>query len=456
MNQWTGEVRLQRITSVMDIGTVVNLKAARSQIIGGVVFGIGMALLEGSVLEEKNGRYANANFADYLIATNADVPYVDVHFINKPDTIFNPLGARGIGEIGITGMPAAIANAVYNATGKRVREFPILPERILPLNCSNQGSACDDFVPMAWKELKQIITEYQGSDGPFALATLVSLRDRPTANLVPGCLLLQEGRFIGRLSAGCIEEEIADLGQAVILNGKPARCSFDLRSRFACDGSIEVFIERLVKPNAFLEGLAGVLGNRTPITVSTNYRLDDASCGDPANRIASSANHREEFVQQIQPPIRLIIFGDFFDAEAVAHLGGYLGWQVEVVTDADELSAGDARTACVVMSHHFGRDIAALKHVFAGNYGYVGLLGPRRRKQLLMSHLIDEGYLPKSVSTLHTPAGLDIGSETAEEIAVAIIAEIQAALTGRTGRSLRERAAPIHILEEPAFCDALR
>ena len=70
----------------------------------------------------------------------------------------------------------------------------------------------------------------------------------------------------------------------MILDGKPARCSFDLRSRFACDGSIEVFIERLVKPNPFLEGLIGVLGDRTPITVSTNYRLADASCGYPAHR----------------------------------------------------------------------------------------------------------------------------------------------------------------------------
>ncbi len=134
VNRWTGEVRLQRITSVMDIGTVINLKTARSQIMGGIVFGIGMALLEGSLLEEKNGRYANANFADYLIPTNADVPSIDIHFIIKPDTIFNPIGARGIGEIGITGMPAAIANAVYNATGRRVREFPILPEKLLPVS----------------------------------------------------------------------------------------------------------------------------------------------------------------------------------------------------------------------------------------------------------------------------------------------------------------------------------
>jgi xanthine dehydrogenase accessory factor len=308
---------------------------------------------------------------------------------------------------------------------------------------------------MAWKELKQIISEYQRSDGPFALATLVKSLGSTYRQPGSRMLILPGGIFIGRLSAGCVEEEIAGLAQAVILDGKPQRCSFDLRSRFACDGSIEVLIERLVKPNAFLDGLISALGNRMPITASTNYRLADVVAGTrlinflPADRV-------EEFVQEIQPPIRLIIFGDYFDAEAVAYLAGYLGWQVEVVTDAHELPAGDARTACVVMSHHFGRDLVALKQVFAGNYGYVGLLGPRRRKQLLMSNLIDEGYPPKSVSTLHTPAGLDIGSETAEEIALAIIAEVQAALAGRTGRSLRERTAPIHTLEEPTFCEAVR
>ena len=308
---------------------------------------------------------------------------------------------------------------------------------------------------MAWKELKQIIAEYQRSDGPFALATLVKSSGSTYRQPGSRMLILPGGIFIGRLSAGCIEEEIAGLAQAVILDGKPERCSFDLRSRFACDGSIEVLIERLVRPNAFLDGLIGVLGDRMPITVSTNYRLADVAAGTRLINVLP-ADRAEEFVQEIQPPIRLIIFGDYFDVEAVAYLGGYLGWQVEVVTDAHELPAGDGRTACVVMSHHFGRDMVALKQVFAGNYGYIGLLGPRRRKQLLMSNLIDEGYPPKSVSVLHTPAGLDIGSETAEEIALAIVAEVQAALAGRTGRSLRERSAPIHTLEEPTFCEAVR
>ena len=94
VNQWTCEIRVKRVTSIINIRTVVNPKTARNQIIGGIVFGIGMALLEGSHLDEPTGRYANANFADYLVATNADVPYIDVHFVGQPDTIFNPIGAR--------------------------------------------------------------------------------------------------------------------------------------------------------------------------------------------------------------------------------------------------------------------------------------------------------------------------------------------------------------------------
>jgi xanthine dehydrogenase YagR molybdenum-binding subunit len=112
---------------------------------GGIVFGIGMALLEGSQLEEATGRYANGNFANYLVATNADVPYIDVHFIGKPDTILNPIGARGAGEIGVTGIPAAIANAVYNATGQRVRDFPITLDKWIVSTHGLATSAADDL-----------------------------------------------------------------------------------------------------------------------------------------------------------------------------------------------------------------------------------------------------------------------------------------------------------------------
>lgn len=115
----------------MDVGRVINSKTARSQILGGVVWGIGMALMEESVVDRKTGRFVTTNLADYRIPVNADVPEIEVHFIDKPDLELNPLGARGLGEIGMTGVAAAIANAVYHATGKRVRDLPITPEKLL-------------------------------------------------------------------------------------------------------------------------------------------------------------------------------------------------------------------------------------------------------------------------------------------------------------------------------------
>ena len=124
----TGEVRVNRFSSVMDIGTVVSEKTARSQIIGGIVFGMGMALLEETRYDTQSGWIANRNIAEYLVPTNADIPAIEVEFLNHPDFEFNSIGARGIGEIGITGTPAAIANAVFHATGKRIRQVPIRPE----------------------------------------------------------------------------------------------------------------------------------------------------------------------------------------------------------------------------------------------------------------------------------------------------------------------------------------
>jgi xanthine dehydrogenase YagR molybdenum-binding subunit len=131
VNRWTGEPRLTRMTTVVDGGTIVNAKTARSQIIGGVVFGIGQALLEGARVEPATGRIANANLADYLVPVNADVPPIDVHFLDHPDTVFNPVGARGIGELGTVGAAAAVGNAIYHATGRRVRELPITLDKLL-------------------------------------------------------------------------------------------------------------------------------------------------------------------------------------------------------------------------------------------------------------------------------------------------------------------------------------
>ena len=131
VNRWTGEPRLSRFTTVVDAGLIVNPKTAASQIVGGAIFGIGQALLEGIQMEPATGRFANANLAEYLLPVNADVPPIDVHFVQYPDTAFNSAGVRGIGELGTVGSAAAIANAVFNATGRRVRDLPITLDKLL-------------------------------------------------------------------------------------------------------------------------------------------------------------------------------------------------------------------------------------------------------------------------------------------------------------------------------------
>jgi xanthine dehydrogenase YagR molybdenum-binding subunit len=127
-----GRIRVARVVSVFDVGRAINAKALRSQLIGGVVFGIGQALLEELVYDRAHGQPINGDLAGYLVPVNADVPRIDVSVLDLPDLEFNALGCRGAGEIGITGVAAAIANAVFHATGVRVRELPITVERIAP------------------------------------------------------------------------------------------------------------------------------------------------------------------------------------------------------------------------------------------------------------------------------------------------------------------------------------
>jgi xanthine dehydrogenase YagR molybdenum-binding subunit len=126
-----GTVRVAKIVGVMDIGKVLNLKTATNQIMGGMIFGIGMALMEDTIYDPNNGRVVTRDLTDYLVPVNADMPEFDIQFIDIPDPYISPVGARGIGEIGITGITAAIANAIYHATGKRVRDLPITPDKLL-------------------------------------------------------------------------------------------------------------------------------------------------------------------------------------------------------------------------------------------------------------------------------------------------------------------------------------
>jgi len=124
-------LRVNRVVTVIDAGRIINPLAGRNQIEGAVVMGIGMALLEHTTYDPQNGAPINSNLADYIVAVNADTPSIDVHFLDYPDKVINPVGARGIGEIGLAGVAVAITAATYHATGVRVRELPIKIEDLL-------------------------------------------------------------------------------------------------------------------------------------------------------------------------------------------------------------------------------------------------------------------------------------------------------------------------------------
>ncbi|HQT76800.1 MAG TPA: molybdopterin-dependent oxidoreductase, partial [Rhodopila sp.] len=130
VDEQLGVARLTRIVHAVAAGKIINPQTARSQVIGGTVFGIGMALEEESMLDHRLGRFMNHNLAEYHVPVNADVPDIDVIFVEEHDDKANPLGVKGVGEIGVVGTPAAIANAIYHATGKRIRDLPITIDKL--------------------------------------------------------------------------------------------------------------------------------------------------------------------------------------------------------------------------------------------------------------------------------------------------------------------------------------
>jgi xanthine dehydrogenase YagR molybdenum-binding subunit len=126
----TGEIRIARFVGSFDVGTVINAKTAASQLRGGIVMGIGMALAEETQVDPRTGRIMNPSLSEYHVPVHADIPRVDVHWVGEPDPNM-PLGLIGVGEVGIVGVAGAVANAVFHATGKRVRDLPITLDKVL-------------------------------------------------------------------------------------------------------------------------------------------------------------------------------------------------------------------------------------------------------------------------------------------------------------------------------------
>ena len=290
------------------------------------------------------------------------------------------------------------------------------------------------------KDINDIVREFRGRRGKaFALATLVRARGssyrRPGARM----LIARDGDTVGSLSGGCLEEEVAQRGREVLRTGEPSLTSFDTRRRFGCHGAIDIFIERLT--DDFVTNVASHLEARQTCLAETVF----ADADDLGSRVVAfeSASRAGAFLQKIHPPPRLIIYGNGPDSVPLRALCAVLGWQVVQAEQVSELPHEvDEWTAAIIKSHNYGRDFAALQTLLPLRLRYVGLVGPRRRRDQLLAAVLDTGICVNA--DFFAPAGLDLRAETPEEIAFAIITEIQTVFAGSTGKRLRDLKQPIH------------
>jgi xanthine/CO dehydrogenase XdhC/CoxF family maturation factor len=250
-----------------------------------------------------------------------------------------------------------------------------------------------------------------------------------------------------------LEEEIGHCGKIVIENGSPELLSFDTKRLYGCDGQLKILVERI--PEAGEHGnlvtrIGRLLEDRQVCRVRTAF--DGAVIG--SDLLASDALVSEQpgvLIDTVPLPVRLLLLGTGPEIEPIAQLSGNLGWIVERFGHPSELTQDfrpDAQTAALVMTHNFGRDLLALDRLLPLQLRYVGLLGPRKRHAELLARLSEYRTLDSSAefNNLFAPAGLDVGSEAPEEIALAIVSEVAAVLSGRRGGFLRERKNDFHAI----------
>ncbi|MGK7919856.1 MAG: XdhC family protein [Trichodesmium sp.] len=347
----------------------------------------------------------------------------------------------------------------------------------------------------------------KNSGETFALATVVKVAGstyrRPGARM----LMTSKGEMVGSLSGGCLEGDVLEQAEEVMKTKKPRLVSYDTTSEadilwglgMGCQGIVDIFIEPLFDENGkiLMSFIADCLRDRKPGVLVTifktqaleNHHLMLSPDGNFTTQITDdsliqlllnhgksaqksgksfhiSTNNIEALIEVIHPPLSLVIFGAGHDAIPIVYFAKQLGWSVTVldrrpayatstrfpeadaviISEYEKLPKSvilDEKTVAVVMTHNYIYDLTILKNLLPLPLPlrYLGILGPRRRTEKLLGEIpIDEQYKKR----LYAPVGLDIGADNPQEIALAIIAEIQAVITNRSAGFLRHRHLPIH------------
>lgn len=366
------------------------------------------------------------------------------------------------------------------------------------------------------KDFQAILSKYKEIDlrnRKAALATVVQVKGSSYRSPGARMLIVDNGRWYGSISGGCLEGDALRKARQVMSEGVPVTVTYDTREEsnqnlginLGCNGIIDVLIEPITEdknPIAQLGELklsnesvamatvfesASINGEKVLLTESgeqlwklSSKNFNELVVEDLSDLFRSKKSFTKSydqngeliqvFIEFIQPPISLIIFGGGFDARPLSQLAKTLGWNVSITDEcaahiapvffpsADLVSLCNrdfidrdfniaSNTACVLMSHNYEYDRDVLRKLIGSKSPYIGILGPRKRFDKMLVEFEEEGVSlsGKDFERIHSPIGLDIAAETPEEIAVSIVAEIQAKLHRRDGRFLKERSTPIHV-----------
>lgn len=312
------------------------------------------------------------------------------------------------------------------------------------------------------------------------LATVVALDGSSYRKPGVRMLILENNRMIGAVSGGCVEKDILRQSQSVFQTGKSKMMTYDGRYRLGCEGILYILIEKFQPNEGCISAFNSSLEKRVSFNILSNYKKEEGvfeglgSVIQFDNTSFQLSDFKEEktdislFSEQLPPCFKLMIFGAEHDAVQLCQLANYNGWEVTIISgplesktienfpgatafysvspDALELNSIDVETAIVIMSHNFANDLKYLLELKDTNPIYLGLLGPSKRREKLLSQFIE--YCPdieeSFIENIYGPAGLNIGAETPQEIAVSIISEILSVVRQQTPMSLKEKRSGIH------------
>ena len=331
-------------------------------------------------------------------------------------------------------------------------------------------------------ELKQIIQAYQAraKDISSVMATVVALEGSSYRRPGVRMLILSDGTMIGAVSGGCVEKEIRRQSEAVFKNGESRMMIYDGRYRLGCEGILYILIEPFEPDEKFIIAFWQSLDSRREIATRSYYTKEYGAFSGLGTQFNIGNNwydaragfepksHFALFEDKMKNSHQLIIIGAEHDAVQLCHCASFTGWEVTVVAPPSEeksikdfsgangfltvdaegfdLSIIDDQTSVILMTHSYVRDLSFLLKLADANPAYMGLLGPESRREKLLNEFLERK--PDAnidfMDRIHGPAGLDIGAETPQEIAISVISEILSVNRQAKPGYLKDRSGPIH------------